>query len=108
MWVRTTGVSAESAEVHNRLRFKSELEHALLNEELTVDYQPTFTLDHRAVTGFEALVRWRHPSRGIPQADFIPLAEATGLIVPQGNWVLRTACAQQRSGTARSRRMLPE
>jgi predicted signal transduction protein with EAL and GGDEF domain len=63
--------------------------------EFEVFYQPTLDLRTRALRGFEALVRWRHPERGlIPPADFIPLAEECGLILPLGAWVLRRACAE--------------
>ena len=72
-----------------------DLRKALALREFELHYQPQIDLELNAVVGFEALVRWRHPERGlVSPADFIPLAEQIGLIVPLGDWVLREACRQ--------------
>src|SRR5260370_25880615 len=77
------------------MQMENDLRRALDREELGVYYQPIVSLDNGHLAGFEALVRWQHPERGfINPADFIPVAEDTGMIVPLGIYVLRRACRQ--------------
>jgi diguanylate cyclase (GGDEF)-like protein/PAS domain S-box-containing protein len=83
--------------MHERMRLESALRRALYNNELLLHYQPKYALDTGSIIGAEALVRWQHPERGmIPPAQFIPLAEATGLVVQLGEWVLEAACKDAR------------
>jgi EAL domain-containing protein (putative c-di-GMP-specific phosphodiesterase class I) len=77
------------------LRTGNELHRALERGELRLHYQPIVSLEAGRITGFEALVRWQHPQRGLVQPDdFVGLAEETGLVVPIGSWVLEEACRQ--------------
>jgi predicted signal transduction protein with EAL and GGDEF domain len=87
------GMSAEAAE---RLSLESSLRRALEQNELLLFYQPLLDVESRSILGVEALIRWQRPGRGGPllPGDFVPAAEATGLIVPIGIWALKTACAQ--------------
>jgi diguanylate cyclase (GGDEF)-like protein len=79
----------------DRLTLEMDLAEALARRQLFLLYQPTFDLRSEAVIGVEALIRWRHPTRGVVSpVDFIPIAEQNGLIIPIGRWVLEEACKQ--------------
>jgi diguanylate cyclase (GGDEF)-like protein/PAS domain S-box-containing protein len=84
-----------NARLQERKALEADLREAVDRHQLEVHYQPLFDLQHGKLTGFEALLRWRHPERGwVPPDLFVPLAERTGLIVGIGEWVLETACTQ--------------
>ncbi|AWK84817.1 sensor domain-containing protein [Azospirillum thermophilum] len=90
------------------MRTEAELRAALEQGQLRLHYQPIVTLEDGAVAGFEALMRWEHPERGlVPPGDFIPLAEESGLIVPMGRWALREAARQAACWQARFPRPQP-
>ena len=81
-----------------QLQLETDLHAAIQNQEFEIYYQPIVNLTTGAIAGFEALVRWISPHRGfVSPGAFIPVAEETGLIIPMGQWILETACAQMRS-----------
>jgi len=81
-----------------RRQVEADLRLALERDEFELVYQPLFDLEHNRICSFEALLRWRHPKRGlVSPAEFVPVAEDTGLIVPLGAWVIREACLQASS-----------
>jgi diguanylate cyclase (GGDEF)-like protein/PAS domain S-box-containing protein len=90
--------AAMNARAVERQSIEESLRHALERQEFTLHYQPKVNLKSGEITGAEALIRWTHPMRGqVPPAQFIPVAEDCGLILPIGNWVLREACKQART-----------
>jgi diguanylate cyclase (GGDEF)-like protein len=89
---------AMNAHAHRRLQLENHLRRAIDQNELTINYQPKVALDTGKVTGAEALLRWTDPELGVVTPDeFIPVAEETGLIIPLGEWLTRTVCAQARA-----------
>jgi diguanylate cyclase (GGDEF)-like protein len=81
--------------LRDRVELEGDLRRAIEREELDLAYQPIVSLEDESIVAFEALARWQHPERGfVSPGEFIPLAEETGLIIPLGDWVLRTALAQ--------------
>ena len=97
-------VSVYEAEMDQQIRDRrvlhQDLSKAIKNGEISLYYQPQARGDGQTddITGFEALARWKHPTRGfVPPSDFIPLAEESGLIVELGEWILREACREAAS-----------
>ena len=84
-----------NARIQARVELERDIQSALANGEFELFYQPIATLDGNKIVSFEALLRWHHPERGlVSPAEFIPIAEEAGLIIPLGEWVVRTACAE--------------
>jgi len=93
-------------QVKANLKLETELRHALQRSEFRVYYQPVMELATGRLTGFEALVRWAHPERGLVAPEhFLAVAEETGLIIPLGWWVMETACAQLASWRKRHKHL---
>ncbi len=94
------------ADAQNKFDMLSELRQALANDELELHYQPKIDVRSGKVTAAEALLRWRHPTRGMVMPDaFLPLAERSGLIGPLGDWVIEAACKQARAWRDKGLRM---
>ena len=91
----TSGIHEQAIK---RLELENDMRGAIDRGEFVLHYQPKVNIRLGTITGMEALIRWQHPRLGlVPPLDFIPLAEETGLIVPMGEWILRTACQQAKA-----------
>jgi diguanylate cyclase (GGDEF)-like protein len=101
----TLYVPGMHTDARDLMELDMDLNQAVRAGEFTLHYQPIYDLQKNSISGFEALVRWNHPSRGLLMPhDFLPLAEETGLIVPIGNWVIEEVCKQ----ISKWRRALPQ
>ena len=89
---------AMQAGARARMVIENDMRLALVREEFVLYYQPQVSIPDRRIVGAEALVRWRHPARGlVPPGEFVPVAESSGLIVEMGEWVLRESCARNKA-----------
>ncbi len=94
--------------MHERLALENDLRRALAAEEFELYYQPEISAKTGKIAAAEALLRWRHPTKGLlAPSSFISLAEETGLMIPLGEWVLREACRQARGVAARTGLQFP-
>ncbi|MGE5467779.1 MAG: EAL domain-containing protein [Ignavibacteria bacterium] len=94
-WLFYTDAMNEA--VQGRLRIEEDLRASLASDGFRLHFQPQFDITSQRIVAWEALLRWPHPTRGwVPPEEFVPIAEETGLILPLGEWVLRTACKESR------------
>ena len=101
-------VTGMRVQVMTRLQLETDLRRAIERQEFRLHYQPLVSLDTGKIAGFEALVRWQHPERGlVPPNDFIPVAEETDLIIPMGQWITHEACRQMQHWQAKFPREQP-
>ena len=99
---------AMGAQAMDRLMLESSLRRAIDRNEFVLHYQPRIDVTSGAVVGAEALIRWQHPERGLlPPAEFIPLVEDAGLVIPIGEWAIDVACRQSAAWSASGLGVIP-
>ena len=97
-----------NARALDRLRMETRLRRALERKEFVLHYQPRIDVVSKMIVGAEALIRWRHPERGLlPPGEFIPMVEDSGLVIPIGEWAIRTVCEQSAAWTAAGLHTVP-